>query len=40
MSGVPLRIRDVADVESSRHPDPLWRDAMGPLREMQAERLR
>jgi hypothetical protein len=40
VSGVPLLIHDAADVDSSRHPDPLWLDAMGPLREMQAERLR
>jgi len=37
---MPLRIEDVADVESSRHPDHRWWDAMGPLRKMQAERLR
>ena len=35
-----LRIRDVADVESSGHPDPPWQDATGPLRTMQAQRLR
>src|SRR6266404_273123 len=34
-SGMPLRIQDVTDVESSRHPDHRWRDAMGPLREMR-----
>jgi hypothetical protein len=24
VSGMPLRIKDVADVESSRHPDHRW----------------
>jgi hypothetical protein len=28
---MPLRIHDVADVEFSRHLDPLWRGAMGNL---------
>jgi hypothetical protein len=40
MSGVALRIHDVADGEFSSNHDPLWRGSMEAIREMRAERLR